>query len=92
MADFQDVCYVVPSPKPGSKDRWVRVGVAFPNKLGGLNISIDVLPVGAQAPLKLVTLPSSKQVGAQAPLKLVRSAGNDNPPAPFDMPDDGWGR
>ena len=75
MADFQDVCYVVPSPKPGSKDRWVRVGVAFPNKLGGLNISIDVLPVGAQAPLK-----------------LVRSAGNDNPPAPFDMPDDGWGR
>ena len=32
----------------GGKGFWVRVGVAFPNKLGGWNVKLDALPVNGE--------------------------------------------
>ena len=41
MGEYLQVSIIVPPPKEGMKPRWLKVGAAFPNKLGGYSLKLD---------------------------------------------------
>lgn len=40
--DYLKISIVTPDRKDPAKKRWVKVGAAFPNKLGGYNLVLDM--------------------------------------------------
>jgi hypothetical protein len=38
--------WAIPESRDGEKAFWVRIGVAFPNRDGSINVILDALPLG----------------------------------------------
>jgi hypothetical protein len=48
------------------KDRWVRVGVAFPNKDGSESVLLHALPINGKLPLRTPTPKDGTAVPSEA--------------------------
>lgn len=42
------ICYVVEKSKDGGRSFWHRIGVAFVNSDGSLNVKLQALPIGGE--------------------------------------------
>ena len=45
---MKDVFAIYESRQPGERSRWVRIGVAFDNKDGSLNLLLDAVPLSGR--------------------------------------------
>jgi hypothetical protein len=45
---WKPVFAILPKKTPNGKDRWYRVGVAFPNSDGSLSIDLAAVPMGCR--------------------------------------------
>ena len=42
--NFKDIWFIKPAKKEGGKAFWLKIGVAWVNKDGSLNLQFDVVP------------------------------------------------
>ena len=63
---MKDVCAIF-EPKNDGRDRarWVRVGVAFPNRDGSLNVLLDALPLSGRLQIRDRSEPQTGREDAQ---------------------------
>ncbi len=53
MSDKMKICYVIEKPKqPGGKSFWHRIGVAFVNQDGSLNVKLQAFPVHGEMQIR----------------------------------------
>jgi hypothetical protein len=74
------VCYVI--TERNDKSYWNRIGVAFINKDGSLNVKLDALPIGGQMQIRDYE-PREEFDANGGPLRArpIRAAGGARPAA-----------
>lgn len=81
MADRWDVMVVLQPQTAEAKARWYKIGAAFANKAGGINIELAALPAPTDQRYRLVLLPA-KEYPAAAGQQLPPDHGWNQRPAP----------
>jgi hypothetical protein len=49
---YKEVYTIIPAATREEKDRWVRIGVAFENNDGSINVFLDALPVNGKLQIR----------------------------------------
>lgn len=60
--------WAIPESRDGEKAFWVRIGVAFTNRDGSVNVILDALPIGTNR-LQIREPKEEARPGAAAPRK-----------------------
>jgi hypothetical protein len=75
----------------GGKSFWVRVGVAFTNRDGSLNVKLDAIPVNGTLQVRDWEPLEKRAEGGDSPTRLraprAREASAPGAPAPVSPPD-----
>jgi hypothetical protein len=72
------VCYVI--TERNDKQYWNRIGVAFTNKDGSLNVKLDALPIGGSLQIRDYEPKEEFEPGGSRP-RPIRAVGGARPGA-----------
>ncbi len=59
--------YAVPDTKDGEKGYWTKIGIAFTNRDGSINLFLDALPLGTNKLQVREPKPASERANGAAP-------------------------
>lgn len=60
--EYKEVYTILDPEKDGEKSRWIRIGVAFPNKDDSLNVILNCLPINGKLHIRP---PKAKDNGSE---------------------------